>query len=370
MRGAGSPQRLTRVSKVLLDACKDGSIWNDILLERDDIHTVTFEVASTIVFHKDYHFHPELCADIPRKELRLLLLFPLARDRPHIDTNECSSLHAINTAINAHIGECNPRQVQMVICIGDMRYRISGLPKGSKLYLQCARVLNIYKANEAAHHPFVPMLVATDGHFDQWGWFPLFGEERDHSFIHPERIHWINHRAHMPWCCDTSEPKPASVPHGVLRDRAVAHLAERASVPDHELRKYYPEHYAGRSVIDNDRDEELATQKKQQDGSIPPSSTDDDDDSGISVFISDFPTPRYPLPNRKHEQAALDDFFSDASPASADDAIVGDFDQSERSSGGGDDSSHALRAKAPLATIVLVEPRDSTARRKPARHTE
>lgn len=338
-------ERDMQVSNVTLAAVKSGEIWRDLLREDDDLFAVRFEVAHLLFYHPDFFFHPTLATKIPKDcGVRLLLLFPATADRPVIDTALEPSIAKINERINRYLERTNPKETQLVVCVGRSRYKVRGIPAESKLYLQWASNLAIYRGKVPTHWTNIPLLAATDGHFAQWASFPFFGQGQDRSFIDVRnKLRYVLPPCGLnPWTLDMAVPDLDQLyAFRVLGARRVAHLAVRETVPDHELPLYQaPPVSLHRQVLD---------------GFHVTGTSTDDDSSGITVFATDFPTPRDTAHLHKvEEDAVLGGFFSamEANTTTATTQLtVEDFAADSESS------------YATPTTVQFAAPQDSSSRR-------
>jgi hypothetical protein len=325
--------------KGLVDA---KTIWTALLHDTADTKAVSFEHHGARVYHPDSFFHPILGSKVAKT--RMLLLFP--HDQHVIDTWRTPGLARINRELNEHLGP-DPAQVQVVLCVRDWRYKIRGVR--GKLYLQWADTLCIYQRNTKTDWTNMPLLVATDGTFGQWAAFPVFGLVTDRCFIAKERIKYVMPRNYVMFSCD-AQPLVPDPDHAALNASAVANLAERDLVPDHELPKYQMDGL--RQAGPGAETPSLSSADREA------RTDDDDDDSGMSVFISDMPTPRWgPLPEDPVQTAMMREFFGDASAPSAAGMTVPDDFQLPTAIGG--------RAPASSLTVIrFAAPQDSASRRE------
>ncbi len=370
-------QREVCVTRETLAAVESGAIWREVLREEPDMYKVSFEVAHLLLFHPQCFFHPILTTCVPKESgARLLFLFPATLNRPVIDTGKTPLLTDISASINAHLVDTDPRNTQIILCMGRARYRIQGIPAGAKVYLQWASTLNIYRQKVPTHWEHVPILAATDGHFGQWAAIPFFGMGDDRSFIdvrRPPRIKSVlPPGGFVQWYLDTPlDPGVQPKASHVLNARRVQHLAERDTVPDHELSLYDARPtlaVVSRFGADLPGDFRMLPLETHDiidpDRSVEGITSTDDDTSGILVFHSDFPTPRDPYAlQQKEDDEVMDEFFA-GHQVSAPTRIPVDFDVTSESL-----KTHQSGTKAPPPSpasaeqVVFAAPQDSKSRR-------
>lgn len=357
------PVRCTHVSDQIKGLVKSGDIWVALLHNTRDTVKVRFGLSESRLYHPSAFFHPVLSHNV--EGAHMLLLFP--DDKYIIDTARTSSTRLISERINAHLGK-DPTLVQMVLCIGDMRYKIRGIPPGSRLYLRWASTLCIYeKVGETTlfkkQWGDVPLLAITNGRFKELAMFPVFGLHTDRCFVAMTNLRYVFRRNYVMYPLDVkpNEADPERVP---LSTHDVLDIVERDVVPHHELVKYEV-----CATLSSDRSPmgtpSLSSADHETRTGGDDDSDDDDGDSSVSIYTGDFHTPRHvqltaAARRKQTEQAVLDHFFdgdadddTPSTPGAATAIIIDDFDP-----------AHA--AEPPLSTnpsVRFVEPQDGASRR-------
>jgi hypothetical protein len=341
------------VSEHIKGLVRSGDIWTALLQDNGDTVRVSFGHHAKRLYELGSFFQFFLAASVDKTQL--IFLFP--HDRHVIDTGKTRNIVKINREINEHLGS-NPKFVQMVVCMGDLRYKIRGVPRDNdtKLYFQWATKLRILQKSGTADWPRIPVLFATDGHFKRWATFPMFGKPTDRCFVAHEKQSYVFPGSHVMWCCDSEVPTPAPE-HTALPAAQMTILAERDMVPDHELAKYK---LLDTVMVDTGLPStpDVSSVDRERYAVSGPSDEDEDDetrsDDWKSVTVT--PTPRVFVSPDAPQSVLMRGFFDlddDAPP------VAEDF-QLEA-------SSPFNATPTPAATLVLavqfVAPQDSTSRR-------
>jgi len=296
------------VSEHILKEIKSEAIWVRIQYAAEDICKVQFAKAETRVYRQDVFFTITLADEVPRNK-RILLLFP--EHKSVLDLSKTRDLADINQFIDKHASK-DPKLPQLVMCLGDVLYKVEGVT--GRIYLHWAQLIEHVAGRQPSRWEDAPLIASTDGHFVMTGLFPVYGQHKLQSFIHPGSLRFYLPKGFVAWSLD-ERIKVAKVEKEAMKAHTVVARAQRDMVPDHEMDKYTSRTYlpkrqgASRSVGERSETESETEQKAVG----PGDSTVSEEYESVDVTINPEPTPR-PWAPSDAVSAVLGSGFFDLDP--------------------------------------------------------
>ena len=280
--------RLGGVTERLEEAIRTDSVWADMLVDPQS-RLVDFDPDN--VRRQRYNrevFEPEMMSRIP-STLELVVLFPGQQDvgKRVMRGSQYRRLDLFNRELNRRMDRSDPKAIQAAFCWTDYIYRVTGVQ--GNLYLAWAREVSIYRDDDVEIDKVgrdLPLLVATDGHFDEQAFYPLIAGSSSFEvlFMPAEQTHCVRASDDPIYPCDVPRPSRPAPPVGHLtenearirRERRVVPVAEKLDVPGH-------------GNNDNNDDDDDAD---QDDWVVEPynygsgNRTNDDSDDDVAEFFS------------------------------------------------------------------------------------
>jgi len=283
--GSYAPQDTTpSVSQHVVTIINSGHFYDYLPFDTEESCKVQFAHAAKFLYEQKYFFTITLASEIPRG-VRLLLVFPA--NRAILDTSKERNVAAINAFIDANLGR-DPKTHQMVLCVGDSLYKVSGVT--GRLYLQWAAILEYTADRTPSRWRQTPVLATTNGHFKCTGLYPVFGQERNHSFIGRGRWKMYAPRGYVVWSLDCPRTAKA-VQCEAMSKATVTDRGTRDMIPDHEMDKYQEAMTTITTAAATDG-ETSDTASDRDDHRAGEASTASEDYDSATVIIKEMPTPR------------------------------------------------------------------------------
>lgn len=362
LEGYAAQNTTPSVSQHILTTIKTGDFYTHLPFHTDESCKVQFANAARHLYEKKYFFTITLATTIPRG-VRLLLVFP--ERRVVLDTSEERDVASINRFIDTNLSR-DPKTIQMVLCVGDSLYKVSGVT--GRLYMHWAATLEYTSGRTPTRWKQAPILATTNGQFCCTGLFPVFGQEKFHSFIRKGCESITSPTGFVVWSLDGEAPKQA-VEHEAVSKAMVADRAQRDMIPDHEMHKYQ-----SRVAASAGNQSETTSDTEEPHGRGETSTASEDYDSVI-VHVKELPTPRPFAPTQAVSLALTSGFFdldADSAPSSSPDTASmrppsqsqrhNDFALSSVPSNGSNSRWHEDRDNVPMVPL-FSPPKDSRATR-------
>lgn len=209
------------VSERLIKSIKDKTVWIDLYADNSEkkrLVPLNRETASLNSYDEDMHFVVHPVCSIP-KMFNLSLLFPRFLVGGGIDTPGTERIlqtkdYSTLAALNMHLNEMLYIQasIPLAVCWYDTMYAVSGLKPGNKVYLLWACQISVSTIGEEEIFKTgdIPLLVATDGHYESLAVYPLTTDPNWKQYINTRRLKWAlpnGSDQFVVFPCDTPRPK-------------------------------------------------------------------------------------------------------------------------------------------------------------------